>query len=345
MIPGLPHFSLLFRFHVLLLMQTEDQKTVALGMIYTFGDHMREQSSQLYSDSGVPGEDSPIPSHMGTFSAQHALEQRVQELEKRFVALVDKTREEVNRSKVGLDSFNTRLTYLAASTGKHQIRYFDGNMEVFLKASNINEVFYRLNFYWDFLNYGLLEHIIKWYGNEELKKEMKEYVANVACFRKTTVLRDFVGVWHREHETIPLNLREMVSEHGGTLMDYTLENLEQFRQKFSVTFSLSVLALMVVKIERGSVVITWLIPSSLVPRVREQLLECRNILDELQREHRILTLTLDGHKVALSPQEGVSTFIHRTTSVQVCTYTVSVSLIPIPFANYVHVHVCMDSEG
>lgn len=290
-------------------MQTEEQKTLALGMIYTFGVHMREQSSQPYSDSGVPGEDSPVPSHTGTFSAQSALKQRVHKLEERFVALVDKTQKEVNRSKEGLDSFNTRLTYLAASTGKHQIRYLDGNMEVFLKASNINEVFFRLNFYWDFLNYGLLEHIIEWYGNEELKEEMEEYVADVVSFRKATVLRDFVGVWHRDLDTIPLNLREMVSEHGGTLMDYTLENLEQFRQKFSLTFSLSMLALMVVKIERGSVVITWLIPSSLVPQLREHLLQSRSILDELQREHRILTLMLDGHKVPLSPQE-VGIYFH-----------------------------------
>jgi len=262
--------------------------------MHTFGVHVREPPSP---DSGVPGEDSPIPSHMET------LEQCVHKLEVRFFALIDKTQQEVNHSNVELSSFCTLLTYLAPSVGEHQIRYFEGNMEAFLTASNINDVFFRLNFYWDFLNYGLLEHIVEWCGNEELKREMVEYVADVACFRKETVLRDFVGVWHREHETIPLDVREMVLEHDGNLMDYTLEDLEQFRQKFSVKLALSKFALMVVKIERGSVVITWLIPSSLVPGLREQLLGCRSIVDELQREYHILKLTLDGHVMPLSPQK------------------------------------------
>ena len=170
-------------------------------MIYTSGVHMREPPSQPYSDSGVPDEDSPIPSHLGTFSAQCPLKQRVHELDVRFFALIKKTRQEVNQSNLDSSSFSLLLTHLAISVGKHQIHYFKQNMKAFVTASNIDNIFFLLNFYWDFLNYGLLEHIVEWCGNEELKKEMEEYIADVACFRKETVLHDFVGVWDRESVT------------------------------------------------------------------------------------------------------------------------------------------------
>ena len=55
-----------------------------------------------------------------------------------------------------------------------------------------------LNLYWDFLNYGLLEHVISNFGSEDLKQQMQDYVDELSTFKQTTRLCDFIESWHAE---------------------------------------------------------------------------------------------------------------------------------------------------
>ena len=51
--------------------------------------------------------------------------------------------------------------------------------------------------YWDFINYSLLEHVINEFGSDQLKEDMRQYIADLEEFRKTTTVAQFA-----KHSTV-----------------------------------------------------------------------------------------------------------------------------------------------
>ena len=85
-------------------------------------------------------------------------------------------------------------------------------------------------------------------------------------------------------------------------MDRTLEEVEQFREKFSVKFSLSKFSLILIQIEKGSVLITWWLPTAIVPHLVDQLQDPSRNAQQLWQEYEFLGLMLDGHQ--FHPQDS-----------------------------------------
>ena len=197
----------------------------------------------------------------------------MRELETKFLALADKARQAVNLLGITLQQFCMLLMQVPASMKDEKIiiRYFKESIQVFEQCSSIDAIFYHLNFYWDFLNYGLLEHIIDRLESDKFKQEMEKYKHELTAFRKTTTLREFSHVMHCKSTKAPCNLRKLVTKHNKSWMDRTLEEVEQFQEKFSVKFSLSKFSLILIQIEKGSVLITWCLPTAVVPHMVDQL--------------------------------------------------------------------------
>lgn len=218
-------------------------------------------------------------------------------LEAKFLSLTDKARQAVNLSGISLSQFCMLLTQIPAAMkdDKITIRYFRDNIRLFNQSSSIDEIFYHLNLYWDFLNYGLLEHIVDRLENDEFKQEMEKYVHELTSFKRTTTLREFSCVWHHKSVKVPCDLRKLVTKHDKSWMDRTLEEVEQFREKFSVKFSLSKFSLILIQIEKGSVLITWWLPSAAIPLLEDQLQDPSYNVQQLWQEYEILGLMLDGH--------------------------------------------------
>ena len=101
---------------------------------------------------------------------------------------------------------------------------------------------------------------------------------------------------------VPCDLRKLVTKHDKSWMDRTLEEVEQFREKFSVKFSLSKFSLILIQIEKGSVLITWWLPTAVVPHLVDQLQDPSQNAQQLWQEYEILGLTFDGHQ--FHPQAG-----------------------------------------
>ena len=95
---------------------------------------------------------------------------------------------------------------------------------------------------------------------------------------------------------VPCDLKKLVTKHDKSWMDRTLEEVEQFRKKFSVKFSLIEFALILIQIEKGSVLITWLIPAAVLPHLDIQLQDPSYNLQWLWQEYELLGLMLDGHQ-------------------------------------------------
>ena len=81
---------------------------------------------------------------------------------------------------------------------------------------------------WNFLDYYLLEHLIKKCGSENLKERMCEYLVKINCFKKNTLVIPFIECWDGHNRDIP----EYIDlEVKFELSDITLADLDRFRKK------------------------------------------------------------------------------------------------------------------
>ena len=243
----------------------------------------------------------PIVVITGIQSEQQTVQQHVDELEAKFFELCDRARQEVNLSGITLPEFCMLLTQIPASMkdDKVTIRYFQKNIQVFEQCSSVNEIFYHLNLYWDFLNYGLLKQIIDRLEKKQFKQKMEEYIHELTAFCKATTLREFSCAWHHRSTKVPCDLKKLVTKHSKSWMECTLEEVEQFRKKFSVKFSLLEFVLILIRVEKGSVLITWLIPAAVIPHLEYKLQDPSCNLQQFWQDYKVLSLMLDGHQFHL----------------------------------------------
>lgn len=87
-------------------------------------------------------------------------------------------------------------------------------------------------------------------------------------------------------------------------------------------FSLSKFSLILIQIEKGSVLITWWLPTAVVPHLVDQLQDRSHNAQQLWQEYEILGLTLDGHQ--FHPQ--ASSFVSPMNN-QVSKSTQATSLV------------------
>ena len=158
------------------------------------------------------------------------------------------------------------------------------------KAESIADIFFTVDDYWDFLNYSLLEHIIDRHASDNVKKEMAEYVAQVSAFRRKTRLDKFSKIYKRKEKKVDEKFRTLVTEHDIHLSTTTLEKVEEIRHDICSELSLREFSLQLAAVAPGSLVITWLVPQSLVAYFQKSV----KLSSPAMRKHHVSQLTIDG---------------------------------------------------
>ena len=138
---------------------------------------------------------------------------------------------------------------------------------LFEKATSIESIFLHLNFYLSFIDFSLLEHIVKHFGSPSLKQNMKSYSKDMEMFRTETPVADVIPYLSGRPEPPPhfAKLKMTLNFDPKTC---TLEDLEQHRKKFGSEFSLSKFALFLMELGEGSLVEICLIPSDIIPSLK-----------------------------------------------------------------------------
>ena len=158
-------------------------------------------------------------------------------------------------------------------------------------AESIEDLFITADEYWDFLNFSLLKHLINRHASEEIKVEVVEYGQQICAFRKKTPLNIFSKVYQRkEIRKVDNNFCKIVTEHKIDWSTATLEDVETFHNILCSELSLYEFSLQVAVLISGSVVITWLVPQSLV----EYFLKSVKLNSRSLRDHHVTKFTIDG---------------------------------------------------
>ena len=124
-------------------------------------------------------------------TSPHSVKDQVCHFDSKFRCLVTKAYQEVN-GKMKPSDFLSRATCLSVSDRTQHQSFIKKKLANIPQSATFVNIWTILNLYWDFLNYGLLEHVISNFGSDGLKQQMQTYVDELSTFKQTTRLCDFI---------------------------------------------------------------------------------------------------------------------------------------------------------
>ena len=110
--------------------------------------------------------------------SKQLVKQHVKQLETCFLHLVYCTYLELLDKEINVGHFYGWLVTLDVSR-QHEHQKL---IESFEKGTDLNDLWKKLDSYWNFLNFDLLEHVVSGFGSEKLKKKMESYESDLQFF-------------------------------------------------------------------------------------------------------------------------------------------------------------------
>ena len=206
---------------------------------------------------------------------------QISQFEDDFKALKRSTRAEFERRNISVKSVVECLTDLSADEMPDHKIFLEANVHILFQADGHLELFASLNFYWNYLAYHLLEHIIKEFHLGEVKTRMDRYKSDLQVFRKNTLLRVFCRAQKQRRAKPPPDFVLMVAEYKWP-ENVTLEVVEEFRQEFVWHYNLRDCAMMLNTVREGSFHVAFFVSESVVEhlttKMANQLLSSHNVI-------------------------------------------------------------------
>ena len=156
-----------------------------------------------------------------------------------------------------------RLTDLHADEQREHKVFLESNIRIMFRADDHLELFGTLNFYWNYLAYHLLDHLIREFAITEVKGDMEKYKIDLQQFRRATPLRLFCQA-QRNKRLVPPAEFSVVAVEFEWRDDVTLDLVEEFRLHYCCFYNLYDCAMMLDYIGSGCFLVTWFIPQSII---------------------------------------------------------------------------------
>ena len=216
----------------------------------------------LYTGSG--GDDTVLSLATST----EEVKRMIAELDNEFENLKIAIRECLERQRVLVSKVTDALTSLSPDCEEqHKKLFTESHIRALGQAPNIFMLFIIMNPYWNYLDPGLLEHLVKKCHLEVMKQQIENYKSDLQQFRKKTPLKIFCQTQKRKRKKFDEDFKEMVAEFHWP-ENVTLEDVEEFRQEYASEYNLHKCAMMIAHIRHGSYIITWFIPESVVEKLK-----------------------------------------------------------------------------
>ena len=232
------------------------------------------------------------------------MENEVQYLDKKFRSLVDKANQEVCR-QTEPSVFLFRVTNLPVLARLQHRTFIEEKLSNLPPPVTFENIWTKLNLYWDFLNYGFLEHVIDTFGSADLKQQMQKYVDELAIFKQRTLFRDLC-TFIRDNRPLDEGLKSIVVKMRKEWSKCTLQDVELFKKDLVHKFFLPEFAILLQQAERGCVCVTWLTSPSIATLLQQNL---ANIETEFFKKHGIDAVTIDGQDVYLTAVKKYSGYL------------------------------------
>ncbi|CAI8053745.1 hypothetical protein GBAR_LOCUS29368, partial [Geodia barretti] len=224
-------------------------------------------------DDKVKSEPSSQLNPANTTGTVAMVQAEIKRLHRRFNSLKELTIRGLEKSKVAVMTVVYYLTTIL--TVREHKGFLEEKQKSLSESSNHWELFGKLNLYWTYLSYGLLEHLVdelalkhNWF--QTAAGEMTAYKKDLEEFRKRTTLVLFCEADPRVlDEDPPPGFRKMVVKFDWP-QTATLEDVEKFRRRYAISYDLQTCAMMLNSIGTGSFTVTWFVPVSVVEMLRKK---------------------------------------------------------------------------
>ena len=223
---------------------------------------------------------------------------QIEKFIKKFESLAYLCLCELEKSHVHLKEFRTKLTLLPRTIRHEHTTFIKENLPKFLEAGNLEEIFMHLNLYWSFLDYSLLDHIIDRFCSCDLKRDMHRYKLELGKFCHETTISQVIESWSGQVEPPP-TFTEFTNTLDRDAATYTLEELDKLRRDICREFSLSDFILMFRRVVKGSLIITWFVPSGVVRQLQDNVLMKAKSNSLFFQKNAIMSISISGECVSV----------------------------------------------
>ena len=223
-----------------------------------------------------------------TVTPLHDLRTAVEELEDQFSDMADRTLDIITDKEVTVQLFKKRLINLNVRNKEMHEEFLDSNIFAETNAESVKDMWRKLSNYSNFLNYTLVEHTIKKFGDRDLLETMKAYKRKLEIFRSKTRLCDFAIIFKGITKCKEVLMEVKFDKNWETC---TLQDMEEWKESLTQKLLLPSFTVNPKDISTGCVSITWAIPAMFTPSLVEKL---KTLDKNFCKEHKIMSLTLDG---------------------------------------------------
>ena len=243
------------------------------------------------------------------------IEKNIEELEEMFSKLKKKAIELLKASSTEVNEVVYELSDLSPEEKTEHKAYLTENQQTLSDQKDHIALFTSLNLHWDYLSPQLFDHLVnKLDCLKELKEEMNKYNKTLKTFRVTTPLTLFCEI-HRKRFEPTDGFCKMVKKYKSELSkDKTLQDVEEFRQKYAGHHQLYEFALQLYSIVPGSFIVTFLVPESVVDILKE------NVPENMLKRFGIARLEIAGCCVYSDSTKTVASSItlpHSTSPIAI----------------------------
>jgi hypothetical protein len=168
---------------------------------------------------------------------------KIKTLEYQFISLQTRIRLELSANPdVTVQTLLRKLTGLPLSLRKEYESFIAKHIPVMRTETQVNELFivHFNSLTSSFLDYGLIEYIIKMFGSDGLKRDMRSYCSEMAVFMKETTIKQLIEAEYFPGQTeIPPKFSLIEAKIGEDSSKLTLEQLNRLRKRYCSEVKLS----------------------------------------------------------------------------------------------------------
>ena len=203
---------------------------------------------------------------------------QIEKFESRFSAIRENILSDLDSKKVPVRTLVGSLRMLPVELQQEYERSISEKLPDLRREEEASDLFlYHLNPLVNFIDYHLVEYIIKKFGSNTLKMEICSYADDLLVFMKKTTIKEFMEHcnWFGK-EVKSRKLSKLITKIDGNQATYTLYDLDHLRRRFCAGVKMTEVVFVLIGLDSAnSFLALWAVPTVLVP----QLIEAAKSLD------------------------------------------------------------------
>ena len=261
-------------------------------------EHLQKPESsqnQVHLDENINNSQNPDFHDCEEDEEDSEVKVRMDELDERFSDLVDHAyRVLIKEQGLSVSDLRSHLDNFPSTRRHEHQEFLDKYIVRMGRDVTVYDLWSQLCSYWHFINYKLLEHIIRKSGCKKLIKKMKSYKEDLISFSKETSLHDFVKCFpklcSKKLSLAAGSNHRLEVKVGGKICK--LIDLDRLEKGFVSTFSLPKICGLILKnMSPGCLLVTWMVPAPYIKLLKWKLSICD---EQFFKRHDVESVHLDG---------------------------------------------------